>query len=68
MLKLIIPLLNLFALFILGVVISFPIALMCDAIALLFSWLPILWAIAWRSGLGLMTLTAIALFLKAIKD
>jgi hypothetical protein len=30
--------------------------------------LPMLWAIAWRAGLGLMTLTAIALFLKAVKD
>ena len=68
MLKLVTFLLNLFALFILGILISFPIALIFGAIATLFSWLPMLWAIAWRSGLSLMTLTAIALFLKAIKD
>ncbi len=68
MLKLITPLLNLFALFILGVVISFPIAAICGAISTLVSWLPMLWAIFWRSGLILMPLTAIALFLKAIKD
>jgi len=68
MLKAITPLLNLFAIFIFGIFIAFAISAMCGAIVVLFSWLPMLWAIAWRSGLGLMTLTAIALFLKAVKD
>jgi len=68
MLKLITLLLNVFALFIFGIFISFPIAAIFGAIATLVSWLPMLWAIFWRTGLSLMTLTAIALFLKAIKD
>jgi hypothetical protein len=68
MLKLITFFLNLFALFIFGIFISFPIAAIFGAIATLVSWLPMLWAIFWRTGLGLMILTAIALFLKAVKD
>ncbi|MEI6329624.1 MAG: hypothetical protein WCP16_10360 [Pseudanabaena sp. ELA645] len=68
MLKLITLLLNLFALFIFGIFISFPIAAIFGAIATLVSWLPMLWAIFWRTGLILMPLTVIALFLKAIKD
>jgi len=68
MLKLVTFLLNLFALFILGIFISFPIAAIFGAIATLVSWLPMLWAIFWRTGLILMPLTAIALFLKAVKN
>ena len=68
MLKVITPLLNLFAIFIFGIFIAFPIALICDAIATLVSWLPMLWAILWRTGLGLLTLTAITLFIHSIKN
>ena len=68
MLKLITLLLNLFALFIFGVFISFPIAAIFGAIATLVSWLPMLWAIVWRVALGLLTLTSVALFLHSTKN
>ncbi|MCX5965508.1 MAG: hypothetical protein NT070_20985 [Cyanobacteria bacterium] len=68
MLKLITLLLNLFTLFIFGIFISFPIAAIFGAIATLVSWLPMLWAIFRRTGLGLMILISIALFLKAVKN
>jgi hypothetical protein len=41
---------------------------MCGAIAILFSYLPLIWEILWRTGLGLMMLTAIALFLEALNN
>lgn len=67
MLKLTATCLKYFAFFILGIFLAFPISAMCGAIALLFSFLPLIWQILWRAGLGLMLLTAIALFLQALK-
>jgi hypothetical protein len=41
---------------------------MCGAIAIFFSYLPLIWQILWRTGLGLMMLTVIALFLEALNN
>jgi hypothetical protein len=41
---------------------------MFGAIALLLSYLEFIWAILWRTGLGLLMLTAIALFFQALKN
>ncbi len=68
MLKITIPILKLFALFLFGIFLAFPISAMCGAIAILFACLPLIWEILWRTGLGLMILTAIALFLTALKN
>ncbi|WP_156341270.1 hypothetical protein [Pseudanabaena sp. 'Roaring Creek'] len=68
MFKLTITLLKLFALFMFGIFLAFPISAMCGAIALFFSYLPLIWQILWRTGLGLMMLTAIALFLEALNN
>ncbi|MDX2254653.1 MAG: hypothetical protein NW214_03970 [Pseudanabaenaceae cyanobacterium bins.39] len=65
--KLTIALLKGFAFFIFGLFLAFPISAMCGAIALLVSYLPLIWQILWRTGLGLMMLTAIALFIHALK-
>ena len=59
-------LLKYFAFFIIGIFLAFPISSMFGAIAILLSYLPIIWEILWRAGLVMMTLTAIALFLKAL--
>ena len=66
MFKLTIALLKYFAIFVFSIFLAFPVSAMCGAITLLFSCLPIIWEILWRAGLVLMTLTAIALFLKAL--
>jgi hypothetical protein len=68
MLKLTATCLKYFAIFILGIFLAFPISAMCGAIALLLSFLPIIWQILWRTGLGLLLLTAISLFLQALKN
>ncbi len=68
MLRITIPIVKVFAFFIFGIFLAFPISAMCGAIALLFSLLPIIWEILWRAGLGLMMLTAIALFLEALNN
>jgi len=68
MFKLTITLLKLFALFIFGIFLAFPISAMCGAIALLLTYLPLIWQILWRTGLGLMMLTAIALFIEGLKS
>ena len=68
MLKLTATCLKYFAFFILGIFLAFPISAMCGAIALLFTYLPLIWQILWRTGLGLMLLTAIALFLQDLKN
>jgi hypothetical protein len=60
--------LKLFALFILGIFLAFPVSAMCGAIAILLTYLPTIWEILWRAGLGLMMMTAIALFLQALKN
>jgi hypothetical protein len=64
MFKLTIAFLKIFAFFVLGLVFSFPISAMCGALSLLFACLPLIWEILWRSGLGLMMITAIALFIE----
>jgi len=66
--KLAIALLRLFALFLLGLSIVFLILAMFDSISLLFAYLPIIWGILWRSGLGLMMITAIALFIESLNN
>ena len=68
MFKFTIALLKYFAIFILSIFLAFPISAMFGAIALLFTYLPLIWQILWRTGLGLMMLTAIALFLQALKN
>jgi hypothetical protein len=66
--KFTIALLKYFAFFIFGIFLAFPISAMFGAIALLLSYLPLIWQILWRTGLGLMMLTAIALFLEGLKS
>jgi hypothetical protein len=68
MFKITIALLKYFAFFILGIFLAFPISAMFGAIALLLSFLPIIWQILWRTGLGLLLLTAIALFLEGLNS
>lgn len=68
MFNLTIFLLKYFAFFIFGIFLAFPISAMCGAITLLLSYLPLIWQILWRTGLGLMMLTAIALFFQAVKN
>ena len=60
--------LKFFAFFIFSIFLAFPISAIFGAIALLFSLLPIIWEILWRTGLGLMMLTSIALFIKGLND
>ncbi len=60
--------LKLFAYFLAGIFLAFPISAMFGAIALFLSYLPFIWEILWRTGLGMMMLTAIALFLQALKN
>ena len=68
MLRITIPIVKAFSFFIVGIVLAFPISSMCGAIALLFTYLPIIWQILWRTGLGLMMLTAIALFIEGLNN
>ena len=68
MFKLTIALVKYFAFFVVGIVLAFPISAMCGAIALLFSLLPLIWEILWRTGLGLSLMTAIALFIEGLKS
>jgi hypothetical protein len=58
---------ELFALFILGFLLTFPIAAICNLLPLLFSVLPTIWEMFWRVSLGLMSLSAIAIFFEGIK-
>ena len=60
--------LKFFAFFIFSIFLAFPISAIFGAIALLFSLLPIIWEILWRTGLGLMMLTAIALFVEGLNN
>ena len=66
MFKVTVTCLKLFGYFIVGLFLAFLISSMFGAIAILLSYLPIIWEILWRAGLVMMTLTAIALFLKAL--
>jgi hypothetical protein len=68
MFKLTIICLQFFALFLFGICLAFPLSAMFGAIALLLSYLEFIWAILWRTGLGLLMLTAIALFFQALKN
>lgn len=60
--------LKFFAYSLMGIFLAFPISAMCGAIAILLSYLPIIWQILWRTGLGLMLLTAIALFIEGLNN
>ncbi len=66
--QLTIALLKFFALFLLGIFLAFPISAMCGAIALFLSYLPLIWQIIWRSSIGLMMLTVIALFIEGLTN
>jgi hypothetical protein len=68
MLKLAILCLQFFALVVFGIFLAFPISAMCNAIALLLTYLPLIWQILWRTGLGLLMLTAIALFIEGLNN
>ena len=68
MLRITIPIVKVFGFFILGLFLAFPISAMFGAIAILLTYLPLIWQILWRTGLGLMMLTAIALFLEALNN
>ncbi len=68
MFKLMIALLKYFAYFLVGIFIAFPLSAMCGAIAILLSYLPLIWQILWRTGLGLLMLTAIALFIEGLNN
>jgi hypothetical protein len=68
MLKITIPIIRFFAYFLVGIFLAFPISAMCGAIAIFLSYLPLIWQILWRTGLGLMMLTAIALFLEGLNN
>jgi hypothetical protein len=68
MYKLTIALLKYFACFLVGIFFAFPISAMFGEFAILLSYLPTIWQILWRTGLGLMMLTAIALFLEALSN
>ncbi|WP_181016191.1 hypothetical protein [Pseudanabaena sp. BC1403] len=41
---------------------------MFGAISLLFTYLPFIWQILWRTGLGLMMMTAITLFIEGLNN
>jgi len=68
MLRITIPIVKVFAFFIFGIFLAFPISAMCGAITILLSYLPIIWEFLWRSGLGLMILTAISLFIEGLNN
>ncbi len=68
MLKITIPCLKVYALFLLGIFLSFPTSAMCGAIAILLSYLPIIWELIWKSGLSLMLLTALSLFVEGLNN
>ena len=68
MFKLTSSLLQLFAFFLFGLFLAFPISAMCGAIAIFLSYLPFIWQILWRTGLGLMMLTAISLFIEGLNN
>lgn len=67
MLKFTLAFSKVFGLFTFGVLLAFPISAMFGAIAIFLTYLPIIWEILWRTGLGLMMMTAIALFFEGVK-
>ncbi|MBD2188405.1 hypothetical protein [Pseudanabaena mucicola] len=68
MYKVTVACLKFFAYFLVGIFLAFPISAMFGAIALFLSYLPLIWQILWRTGLGLMMLTAIALFIEGLNN
>lgn len=68
MLAIIRPILKYFAYVLVGIFLAFPLSAMFGAIALFLSYLPLIWQILWRAGLGLMLLTSVALFLEALNS
>ena len=68
MLRITIPLLKTFALFVLGIVLAFPISAICGVIEIFLSYLSIIWEIVWRGGLSLLLVSAIALFIEGLNN
>ena len=59
---------KIFALFILGIFLAFPISAMCGVIEIFLSYLSIIWEIFWRGGLSLLLVSAIALFIEGLNN
>ncbi len=59
---------KIFALFILGIFLAFPISAMCGVIEIFLSCLSIIWEIFWRGGLSLLLVSAIALFIEGLNN
>jgi len=59
---------KIFALFILGIFLAFPISAMCGVIEIFLSYLSIIWEIFWRGGLSLLLVSAIALFIESLNN
>lgn len=59
---------KIFALFILGIFLAFPISAMCGVIEKFLSYLSIIWEIFWRGGLSLLLVSAIALFIEGLNN
>jgi hypothetical protein len=59
---------KIFALFILGIFLAFPISAMCGVIEIFLSYLSIIWEIFWRGGLSLLLVSAIALFMESLNN
>jgi len=68
MLRITIPLLKTFALFVLGIFLAFPISAICGVIEIFLSYLSIIWEIVWRGGLSLLLVSAIALFIEGLNN
>jgi len=66
--KLAIALSKTFALFVFGIFLAFPISSMFGALSLLYTCLPLIWEILWRTGLGLMMVTSVALFIEGLNN
>ena len=66
--KLAIAFSKIFALFILGIFLAFPISAMCGVIEIFLSYLSIIWEIFWRGGLSLLLVSAIALFIEGLNN
>jgi hypothetical protein len=59
---------KIFALFILGIFLAFPISAMCGVIEIFLSYLSIIWEIFWRGDLSLLLVSAIALFMESLNN
>jgi hypothetical protein len=68
MLRITIPIVKVFGLFLLGIFLAFPISAICGTLTLFLSHLPLIWQILWRTSLGLMMLIVIALFTEGLTN